>query len=401
MSKIIFFMLPEPGHLVPTLRIARALQARGHEVAYLTIPDFRGFVAKQGFGYAPLLGRYFEQGFGVGQIFETQESGNQIYKAIALRMQRENTLPWEEFSRDLLACSPDLAIIDSALTGFYRQATNGTILKRAGFPLVRMSVTFTEEYDVKIPDFIRRVPELILCPHEFDLPCTPPASHERHFVEPSVIRSRPAASFPWELIDCRRKLIYCSFGTQSSAYETATAMLQKIIAALRELNDFQLILSAGGHQHLARFDDLPSNVVILKSVPQLQMLSRASAFITHGGLGSVKEAIFAGVPMVVIPFAHDQPLNARRVEYHGLGIAVCPWIDSPGPIRDAIRGVTGNETMAAQLKTFQSLFSAIEERSPSLDHIEARLSAEEPAGAAQVHLEREAQPLEAAVAQGA
>jgi len=41
--------------------------------------------------------------------------------------------------------------------------------------------------------------------------------------------------------------------------------------------------------------------------------------ITHAGLGSVKECIRAGVPMLAIPLAMDQHANARRIAQHRLG----------------------------------------------------------------------------------
>jgi len=42
--------------------------------------------------------------------------------------------------------------------------------------------------------------------------------------------------------------------------------------------------------------------------------------ITHGGASSVKECLYYGVPMIVIPLAEDQYGNAARVVSHGLGV---------------------------------------------------------------------------------
>jgi UDP:flavonoid glycosyltransferase YjiC (YdhE family) len=45
----------------------------------------------------------------------------------------------------------------------------------------------------------------------------------------------------------------------------------------------------------------------------------SNLFITHGGLGALKETIMYGVPALVIRFDKDQPENAARVAYHRLG----------------------------------------------------------------------------------
>jgi UDP:flavonoid glycosyltransferase YjiC (YdhE family) len=51
----------------------------------------------------------------------------------------------------------------------------------------------------------------------------------------------------------------------------------------------------------------------------LEVLKHADLFITHGGMNSVNEAIYYGVPMLVMPFINDQPENAEQVERLKLG----------------------------------------------------------------------------------
>jgi len=58
---------------------------------------------------------------------------------------------------------------------------------------------------------------------------------------------------------------------------------------------------------------LPPSVLHRGYVPFLQVLSRASALVHHGGIGSCAQAMRAGVPQIVMPMAHDQHDNARCV----------------------------------------------------------------------------------------
>ena len=70
-------------------------------------------------------------------------------------------------------------------------------------------------------------------------------------------------------------------------------------------------------------DDLPpapANYLIAQSVPQTALLRNATLFVTHNGMNSTNEAMFAGVTMVCLPIFGDQNINATRVEQLGLGV---------------------------------------------------------------------------------
>ena len=44
----------------------------------------------------------------------------------------------------------------------------------------------------------------------------------------------------------------------------------------------------------------------------------------QGGAGTLHTALAAGRPMIVVPFAHDQPDNAARVERLGVARTIYP-----------------------------------------------------------------------------
>lgn len=66
----------------------------------------------------------------------------------------------------------------------------------------------------------------------------------------------------------------------------------------------------------------PSNLKLVDFVNQPQILKNQSVkcFITHAGAGSIIDGIFAGKPMLCLPFVFDQPYNASVVEKLGIGI---------------------------------------------------------------------------------
>ena len=64
-------------------------------------------------------------------------------------------------------------------------------------------------------------------------------------------------------------------------------------------------------------------------------MPHAAAMVCHGGFGTVRAGLAAGVPLAVLPLFADQPDNARRVAELGAGIALD---DGAGPwrARDAV-----------------------------------------------------------------
>ncbi|EPB76932.1 UDP-glucoronosyl and UDP-glucosyl transferase [Ancylostoma ceylanicum] len=64
------------------------------------------------------------------------------------------------------------------------------------------------------------------------------------------------------------------------------------------------------------------NLVLSKWTPQNDLLAddRITAFVTHGGSGSMMESAVHGKPLIVIPLFGDQTRNAKTVVKYGFGI---------------------------------------------------------------------------------
>ncbi len=69
---------------------------------------------------------------------------------------------------------------------------------------------------------------------------------------------------------------------------------------------------------------LPDGVIHADYVPFAALLPRAAAFVHHGGIGSVSQAMRAGIPQLVQPMAFDQFDNAGRVVQLGVGREILP-----------------------------------------------------------------------------
>ncbi|TQV66511.1 glycosyltransferase family 1 protein [Exilibacterium tricleocarpae] len=67
---------------------------------------------------------------------------------------------------------------------------------------------------------------------------------------------------------------------------------------------------------------LPAYVRHVDFSPLGVLLARASILIHPGGIGTISEAIRAGIPQVIVPVANDQFDNGNRIEAFGLGVCI-------------------------------------------------------------------------------
>lgn len=67
---------------------------------------------------------------------------------------------------------------------------------------------------------------------------------------------------------------------------------------------------------------LPESVLWQPYVPLSALLPHAAALIHHGGIGTTAEALRAGIPQMIVPFAWDQFDNGARMALLGAGMVI-------------------------------------------------------------------------------
>ena len=65
-------------------------------------------------------------------------------------------------------------------------------------------------------------------------------------------------------------------------------------------------------------EELSPGMIAAEYAPYSTLFPKASIIVHQGGIGTTGQALRAGKPTVVVPFAHDQPDNARRLERLGI-----------------------------------------------------------------------------------
>lgn len=140
--------------------------------------------------------------------------------------------------------------------------------------------------------------------------------------------------FPFEELD-DRPLIYIAFGT---ILHNLSELYQICFDALGD-SKYQVVMSLGIQTDLSSLGPIPDNFIVRSYVPQLKLLNRADAFITHGGANSIYESLCNVVPMIVMPQVFDEFMGALMVERSEAGIYVREPIPTVEELREAVRQV--------------------------------------------------------------
>jgi len=104
---------------------------------------------------------------------------------------------------------------------------------------------------------------------------------------------------------------------------------------------------------------------------QTSVTPRAALFATHGGMHSVNEATYAGVPMLVVPQGADQPMVARRVVELGAGLSIRTEDVTEDSVRALARRLLDEprfRTAAATLRTAQHEAGGYQRAADELEH---------------------------------
>jgi UDP:flavonoid glycosyltransferase YjiC (YdhE family) len=83
-----------------------------------------------------------------------------------------------------------------------------------------------------------------------------------------------------------------------------------------------LLVGARRHSEFAALRD-PA-VLAVASAPHSALFPRSAAVVQHCGVGTLTQALRAGVPVLAVPFAHDQADNAYRAERLGVARILRP-----------------------------------------------------------------------------
>ncbi len=117
-----------------------------------------------------------------------------------------------------------------------------------------------------------------------------------------------------------------------------------------------MILSTGPNVSLEELGPVPPNFVVASDVPQLAVLQRVQAFVTHGGMNSVSESFAYGVPVVVTPQMGEQAIVGRQVAHLGAGLCLVKEAVTVDTLRESVRQVLGDDRFRTRTASVRQSF---------------------------------------------
>jgi zeaxanthin glucosyltransferase len=168
----------------------------------------------------------------------------------------------------------------------------------------------------------RSVPEVVLHAKEFDFPRKKSLKTNVAFLGPC--KDDPEILPFVVLPQGKGPLIYVNLGTVTRQKRELKIKIYKIIIdVINDLEGWTAVISTADpvitENLLSPGKNISDRILIETWVEGSEYLNASDITITHGGSNSVKEAIIAAKPMIVIPHSADQPGIAARVAFHGLG----------------------------------------------------------------------------------
>lgn len=106
--------------------------------------------------------------------------------------------------------------------------------------------------------------------------------------------------------------------TLGSAAVLAAGNFYEVSAEVAMQLGLRAVLLIGSDPNNRPKQALPDSICVAEYAPYSALFARSSLIVHQGGVGTTAQCLRAGRPMLIMPYSHDQPDNARRMRRLGV-----------------------------------------------------------------------------------
>jgi len=96
---------------------------------------------------------------------------------------------------------------------------------------------------------------------------------------------------------------------------------------------------------------LPESICVAEYAPYSGLFPRVSLVVHQGGVGTTAQCLRAGRPMLIMPYSHDQPDNARRMKRLGVARVIQRVSYKPWRVARRVRAMLANPKYDARARS--------------------------------------------------
>jgi rhamnosyltransferase subunit B len=116
---------------------------------------------------------------------------------------------------------------------------------------------------------------------------------------------------------------------------------------------------------------LPDSICVAEYAPYSALFSRAALVVHQGGVGTTAQCLRAGKPMLIMPYSHDQPDNARRMKRLGVAEVIQKSSYTPKKVTRKLKAMLTKPSLAERSAAVAQQVSREEGVKTACDALEA------------------------------
>uniref|UniRef100_A0A914XNQ5 UDP-glucuronosyltransferase n=1 Tax=Plectus sambesii TaxID=2011161 RepID=A0A914XNQ5_9BILA len=153
--------------------------------------------------------------------------------------------------------------------------------------------------------------------------------------------------------------VYLSFGSLANCSRFPLEKKLAILEAFASFPEYQFIWKYEQPENDWHLFENYTNIHPVKWTPQVDLLNhpKMKAFITHGGMNSVTEAIHFATPMVAIPLFGDQEHNVATAVKRGVAVSIDRKKLTAETLTNALRQVLNDDSFTKNAETLAAMIA--------------------------------------------